>query len=62
MPRHRTIEPIAPTNIPGEPLDPKIPPEMDPEHDDEAEEPEAEQLARIWEKAFGQAITPSAAR
>jgi hypothetical protein len=33
MPRKRTNDPIAPTTIPGEPTDPKIPPEQDPERD-----------------------------
>lgn len=35
MPRHRTVEPIAPANIPGEPLDPKIPPELEPPTNEE---------------------------
>lgn len=35
MPRNRTVEPIAPTNIPGEPLDPKIPPELEPTTNDD---------------------------
>lgn len=50
MARNRTLEPIAPTTIPGEPLDPKIPP-------DEIEESEEEQQARESEKAFDQALT-----
>jgi hypothetical protein len=52
MPRKRPNEPIAPTTIPGERLDPKIP-------DDEidTEESEQEQTARESEKAFDQAVT-----
>ena len=50
MPSKRPREPIAPTTIPGEPLDPKIP-------SDEFEETEEEQQARESEKAFDQAIT-----
>jgi len=45
MPKKRPNEPIAPTTIPGEPLDPKIPPEQQPERDEERDglvEPEAE--------------------
>ena len=30
MPRNRTVEPIGPTTIPGEPTDPKIPPDLEP--------------------------------
>jgi len=60
MPRKRPHEPIAPTTIPGELLDPKIPPdetgELDDERDD-LEESEEEQQARESEKAFDQAIT-----
>ena len=47
MSRKRPNEPIAPTNIPG---DPKIPDEPD---DEESEQ----QQARESEKAFDQAIT-----
>jgi hypothetical protein len=46
MPRKRPNEPIAPTTIPGERLDPKIPPDQRPEHDDEREESEQERQAR----------------
>lgn len=51
MPQKRPHEPIAPTTIPGESLDPKIP-------DDEldGDESEQEQQARESEKAFDQAI------
>jgi len=31
----RTIEPIAPATIPGEPTDPKIPTERDPERNED---------------------------
>jgi hypothetical protein len=50
MARKRPNEPIAPTTIPGEPTDPKIPPEDAPESDQERQ-------ARESEKAFDQAIT-----
>jgi len=56
MPRKRPHEPIAPTNVPGENLDPKIPGNQAPEPD-EHEESEEEQQARESEKAFDQAIT-----
>jgi len=56
MPRKRPREPIAPANIPGEALDPKIPPDEAFEPD-EHEESEEEQQARESEKAFDQAIT-----
>lgn len=35
MPAKRPSEPIAPTTIPGEPLDPKIPPNQRPENEPE---------------------------
>ena len=53
MPHKRPNEPIAPTTIPGERLDPKIPPDEELESD----ESEQEQKARESEKAFDQAIT-----
>lgn len=56
MARKRPNEPIGPTNIPGERLDPKIPADQRPELD-EHEESDEEQLARDSEKAFDQAIT-----
>lgn len=56
MTRKRPREPIGPTNIPGEPLDPKIPPDQQPTNDDGTES-ELEQQARESEKAFDQAIT-----
>jgi hypothetical protein len=34
MPGKRPNEPIAPTNIPGQPLDPKIPPEQQADNED----------------------------
>lgn len=55
MARKRPNEPIGPTNIPGERLDPKIPPDQRPEID-EHEDSDDEQLARDSEKAFDQAI------
>ncbi len=39
MPRKRSIEPIGPTTIPGEPMDPKIPPDQAPESDGRASKP-----------------------
>jgi hypothetical protein len=57
MPRKRPREPIAPTLIPGEAIDPKIPTDEMPEPDDERVETEEEQQARESEKAFDQAIT-----
>jgi hypothetical protein len=60
MPRKRPNEPIAPTTLPGEPMDPKIPPDDEPERDeeyDELVESEDERLARESEKAFERAIT-----
>ena len=60
MPRKRPNEPIAPTTLPGEPMDPKIPPDDEPERDeeyDELVETEDERLARESEKAFERAIT-----
>jgi hypothetical protein len=56
MPRKRPQEPIGPTTIPGEPLDPRISPDDAPETDEHAESDE-ERLARESEKAFDQAIT-----
>jgi hypothetical protein len=63
MPGKRPNEPIAPATIPGQPLDPRIPPdeaEADADADaefDAGEESENEQHARESEKAFDQAIT-----
>jgi hypothetical protein len=57
MPRKRPREPIAPTIIPGEAIDPKIPADDTSELDDEHVETEEEQQARESEKAFDQAIT-----
>lgn len=65
MPRKRPPEPIAPTTIPGEPLDPKIPtedqPEPEPDEDreqgNERPETEEEQAARESEPAFDRATT-----
>jgi hypothetical protein len=37
-PRKRPNEPIAPATIPGQPLDPKIPPELAPGSDEERDE------------------------
>jgi hypothetical protein len=50
MQHKRPREPIAPTTIPGEPLDPKIAPEDDPERDEEQneiEEPDEEKPVRL---------------
>ena len=57
MPRNRKrpAEPIAPTQIPGGRIDPKLPDEVEPE--DEHVETEEEQQARESEKAFDQALT-----
>ena len=65
MPRKRPLEPIAPATIPGEPLDPKIPPEdqPEPEPDEDREqgnerpETEEEQEAHESEPAFDRATT-----
>lgn len=38
MPRKRPNEPIGPTTIPGQPMDPKIPPDQAPEPDESDEE------------------------
>ena len=59
--RKRSVEPIAPTNIPGEPLDPKLDEdgtagEM-PSPDDEHVESDEEQQARDSEQAFDRALT-----
>ena len=53
--RKRPNEPIAPTQIPGERVDPKLPDEAPPE--DEYVETEEERQARESEKAFDQALT-----
>jgi hypothetical protein len=53
MNRKRPREPIAPTTIPGEPLDPKIPPDQQPGTDEDSES-EREQQARETDKAFNQ--------
>ena len=63
IPRKRPREPIGPTTIPGEPTDPKIPPDEAPERDNERNdadyrgETEEERQARESEKAFDQAFT-----
>ena len=44
MPGKRPKEPIAPTTIPGEPLDPKIPPDQRPESDGRASKPKVTPL------------------
>ena len=63
-PRKRPSEPIAPANIPGERLDPKIPEDVDRPDDETVQaddvdhvESDEEQQARESEKAFDQAIT-----
>jgi hypothetical protein len=50
MPGKRPNEPIGPTNVPGQPLDPKIP-------DDEREESDEERQATESEKAIDEART-----
>lgn len=59
MARKRSIEPIAPTTIPGEPTDPKIPPEELPDYEKQLESAESdeERQARQSETAFDHAIT-----
>jgi hypothetical protein len=52
MSQKRPREPIAPTTIPGEPLDPKIPPDEEPERDveqNEIEEPGEDEPVRLSE-------------
>lgn len=46
MTTKRPNEPIAPTNIPGEKLDPKIPPDEIPKSEDELLESETERQVR----------------
>ena len=65
--RKRSIEPIAPTNIPGERLDPRIPSDQIPSDqipseetlpaESEHAETDEEQQARDSEQAFDRAIT-----
>lgn len=57
MTSKRPSEPIAPASIPGQQMDPKIPPDQIPESEDGLLESEAERQARESEKAFDQAIT-----
>ena len=59
--RKRSVEPIGPTNIPGEPLDPKLDTEeVETEAaspvDDEHVESEEEEQARDSEKAIDRAL------
>jgi hypothetical protein len=56
MASKRPNEPIGPATIPGERVDPKIPPEQAPEPDEHVESDE-ERQARESEKAFDEAIT-----
>jgi len=56
MSAKRPHEPIAPTTIPGEPTDPKIPPD-ETDREEERAESDEERQARESEKAFDQAIT-----
>jgi hypothetical protein len=53
----RPNEPIAPANVPGKSLDPKIPPDQIPESEDPLLESEAERQARESDKALDQTIT-----
>jgi hypothetical protein len=60
--RKRSIEPIGPTNIPGEALDPRIPPDISPAEEtppaqSEHAETEEEGQARDSEQAFDRAVT-----
>ena len=59
--RKRTLEPIGPTNIPGEALDPRIIQDMvspaDTSVEDEHVESEEEQQARESEQALDRAAT-----
>lgn len=60
MPGKRPNEPIGPTNVPGQRLDPKIPDEQitdTNENFDDRQESDEEQQARESEKSFDQAIT-----
>jgi hypothetical protein len=52
MTRKRPDEPIAPANIPGKKLDPKIPPEETPKSEDALLESEAERKARESKRGF----------
>jgi hypothetical protein len=52
MPNKRPNEPIAPANIPGRKLDPKIPPEDIPQAEDGLLESEAERKERESKKGF----------
>ena len=53
----RSIEPIAPANIPGEGLDPRIPAEETLPAQDEHGDSDDEQQARDSEQAFDRAAT-----
>ena len=60
--RKRSIEPIAPTNIPGERLDPRIPSDQIPSEEtlpaeSEHTETDEERQVRDSEQAFDRAIT-----
>jgi len=52
MAAKRPNEPIAPANIPGQKLDPKIPPEDIPQSEDPILESEAERKARESKRGF----------
>ena len=55
--RKRSIEPIAPANIPGERLDPRLPADVTPPAQDERVETDDEQQARDSDQAFDRAAT-----
>ena len=55
--RKRPKEPIAPANIPGERLDPKIPDDAIEGEEPDHIESDEERQARESEKAFDRAIT-----
>jgi hypothetical protein len=57
MPRKRPREPIGPTTVPGEPIDPKIPPDQMPDERDEREAGEDTQPLRESEVALDRATT-----
>jgi len=59
MTRKRPNEPIAPTTLPGEAIDPKIPRDQqaEDETDEDAESSETEQPLRDSEQALDRAMT-----
>jgi hypothetical protein len=47
MPEKRPSEPIAPATIPGQPLDPKIPPANDDEDDEVGTDEDGKEMLRV---------------